>query len=147
MPEGEIFLFDLTSFKHKQGVTLFQSRRLFLYGITLLFLSMSRFIIMVFKTKIFQRISYTYRTTLKTISVSSSRITQNGDLIVNFPDETSKEKASENLKSVFKKDVNVENFPRLLLLAGLVMFLMIAYCQKFVKRTKLSIIWLKMEAK
>ena len=29
MPEGEIFLFDLTSFKHKQGVTLFQSRRLF----------------------------------------------------------------------------------------------------------------------
>lgn len=51
-------------------------------------------------------------TTLKTISVSSSRITQNGDLIVNFPDETSKEKASENLKSVFKKDVNVENLAK-----------------------------------
>ena len=32
MPEGEIFLFDLTAFKHKQGVTLFQSRRLFYMG-------------------------------------------------------------------------------------------------------------------
>ena len=50
---------------------------------------------------------------LQKVSVNSTRVTQQGDLIVHFPDENSKQKASDSLKNVFDNEVSVENLKKL----------------------------------
>ena len=50
--------------------------------------------------------------TLQNISVSSSRITKNGSFIVNFPDQDSKKKASDELKNAFQTEIKVESLTK-----------------------------------
>ena len=50
---------------------------------------------------------------LRKISVNSTRITNTGDLIVNLPDATAKNKATESLREAFKNEVHLEERKKL----------------------------------
>ena len=59
---------------------------------------------------------------LRSVNVNSTRVTRQGNLIVNLPDSNNKEKATENLKNIFENQVdigNLEKIPPKLTIVGL----------------------------